>query len=106
MQQNQWTPPPQMGPQANIPNNMALAIIGTVVSLVFCCLPIGIVAIVYATQVNSKASAGDIAGAMAASKNARTWGMISIGLASAAVLLWIVLFALGVVGSIVSGSMQ
>lgn len=44
-----------------------------------CCLPGGIVAIVYAAQVNSKAAAGDIAGAMEASRKAKLWTWISAG---------------------------
>lgn len=44
-----------------------------------CCLPGGIVAIVYAAQVNSKAVAGDIAGAMEASRKAKMWTWISAG---------------------------
>src|SRR3990172_6476576 len=40
-----------------IPNYLVHAILCTL----FCCLPLGIVAIVYAAQVNSKAAAGDIA---------------------------------------------
>jgi hypothetical protein len=44
-----------------------------------CCLPGGIVAIVYAAQVNSKAAAGDVAGAMEASRKAKLWTWISAG---------------------------
>lgn len=53
-----------------------------------CCLPFGIVAVVYAAQVNSKLAAGDVAGAQAASKNAKMWAWIS--------------FAIGLVLTIVS----
>ena len=42
-------------------------------------MPGGIVAIVYASQVNSKLVAGDVAGAQAASNAARTWCWISFG---------------------------
>lgn len=44
-----------------------------------CCLPGGIVAIVYAAQVNSKVAGGDIAGAMNASRKAKMWTWISAG---------------------------
>jgi len=44
-----------------------------------CCPPFGVVAIVYAAQVSSKAAAGDDAGALAASKNARLWLWIGFG---------------------------
>ncbi len=39
-------------------------------------MPFGIVSLVYAAQVNSKLAAGDIAGAQASSKRARTWSLI------------------------------
>ncbi len=41
-----------------------------------CCLPLGIVSIVYATQVNSKWQAGDSSGALEASANAKKWSTI------------------------------
>lgn len=41
-----------------------------------CCMPFGIVGIVYAAQVNSKAAAGDLAGAQAAANNAKLWSWI------------------------------
>lgn len=46
---------------------------------IFCCLPLGVVGIVFATQVNSKYDAGDYAGAEKASKQAKQfmlWGLI------------------------------
>jgi hypothetical protein len=44
-----------------------------------CCMPFGIVAIVYAAQVSSKAAAGDLAGAQAAANNAKLWSWIGFG---------------------------
>jgi len=45
-----------------------------------CCLPIGIVSIVYAAQVDSKWNAGDRQGAIHASQNANKWSLIAFGL--------------------------
>ena len=53
-------------------NNMVLAVLSTL----FCCLPLGIVAIVYATKVDNLYYAGDYAGALSASKSARKWAII------------------------------
>jgi hypothetical protein len=66
-----------MPPAPGVPvqNYLVFAILATV----FCCLPAGIPAIVYAAQVNGKLQVGDIAGAQAASKNAKLWCMISAG---------------------------
>ena len=44
-----------------------------------CCLPFGIVAIVFAAQVKSKLSVGDIAGAQDSSKKAKMWCWIGLG---------------------------
>jgi hypothetical protein len=58
-----------------VPNYLVFAILVTV----FCCLPSGIAAIIYAAQVNTKLQAGDVAGAQLASKNAKMWVLISVG---------------------------
>ena len=42
-----------------------------------CFLPTGIVAIVFASQVNTKLAAGDVAGAVEASNKAKTWTIVS-----------------------------
>jgi hypothetical protein len=44
-----------------------------------CCLPLGIVAVVYSAQVNGKLVAGDIAGAQASSDKAKMWAWIGFG---------------------------
>ncbi len=54
-------------------------LIQAVLTAFCCCLPLGVVAIIYAAQVNSKLAAGDIAGAQAASKNAKMWSWIALG---------------------------
>jgi hypothetical protein len=64
-------------PGAAVKNYLVFAILVTI----FCCLPAGIPAIVFAAQVNAKLQAGDLAGAQAASNNAKLWCMISAGAA-------------------------
>jgi hypothetical protein len=65
---------PYMG--QHVPNYLVQAILVTL----FCCLPFGIVSIVYAAQVNSKLAAGDYAGALDASQKAKTWSLWSFGI--------------------------
>ena len=60
--------------QQRIPNYLVQAILVTLC----CCLPGGIMAIIFSAQVNSKLAQGDIAGAEAASRNARLWCWISL----------------------------
>jgi len=55
-------------------------LIESILVTIFCCLPFGIVGIVFSAQVNAKFEAGDYEGALKASKEAKkwmTWGLIS-----------------------------
>lgn len=81
----QWTPPPSGGGTTTVPNYLVVSIISA-----FCCMPLGVVAIIFATQVNSKVAAGDIAGAMEASKKAKMFSFIALGLGIAAILIYVV----------------
>jgi interferon-induced transmembrane protein/zinc ribbon protein len=83
-------------PGATVPNYLVFAILTTV----FCCLPAGIPAIVYAAQVNGKLQAGDLAGAQMASKNAKMWCLISLGVGLAVFVLYGVLMMVGVLSGI------
>jgi len=53
-------------------------------------LPLGIVAIISASQVNNKISANDIGGAMEASRKAKMWCWWSFGLSLAFWLIYVV----------------
>jgi len=55
-------------------------LVPAILTTIFCCLPFGIVAIVYAAQVNSKLQAGDYNGAVHSSRNAKIWSWVSFGL--------------------------
>lgn len=71
-------------------------LIESILVTIFCCLPLGIVGIVYATQVNSKFDSGDFDGAMKASKDAKSWmkwGLIAGAIV--AILYLVFIFALG-----------
>lgn len=70
-----------------VPNHL----VGAILSTLFCCLPFGIVAIVYASGVNGKVAAGDIAGAQEASKKASTWINVSVICGVIAIVLNIIL---------------
>lgn len=78
----------------NVPNYLVQSILVTVL----CCVPFGIVAIVFAAQVNSKLAAGDYAGAMDASKKAKMWSWIAFGSGLAVVALWAIFAFAGIVG--------
>jgi hypothetical protein len=90
MSQN-WTPPPAGGGSATVPNYLVPAIIS-----IFCCWPLAIPAIIFAVQVNNKVQAGDVAGAQDASKKAKMFSFIAIGLGVLGILCYVIMMVLGV----------
>ena len=93
MSQN-WTPPPAgAGTGGAPPSNFLIPAILSI----FCCWPLAIPAIIFAVQVNSKAAAGDMQGAMEASKKAKMFSYIGLGLGAVGIVLWLLLFGLGAI---------
>lgn len=72
-----------MSQNTTVPNNLVLAILSTL----FCCLPIGIVAIIQATKVNGFVAQGNIAAAQEASAKAKKFAII----AAVVGIIWAVL---------------
>ena len=70
-------------PGAPIPNYLVQSILVTLC----CCLPLGVVAIIFSAQVNSKLAAGDYAGAQEASRKAKMFVWIAFGLGLVAILI-------------------
>ena len=52
--------------------------IGAVLTTFFCCLPGGIIAIIFSSQVNTKLAQGDIAGAQSSASAAKGWIIFNI----------------------------
>jgi hypothetical protein len=102
----QWDappPPPPIGAQGPaINNNLALAIVATVVSVIFCCIPHGVVSLIFALQVDKKAASGDIQGALDAAKQAKTWAIVSIIVAVIGLVIGLVLGVLNAVLSAIA----
>ena len=67
-------------------------LVWAILSTLCCCLPFGIVAIVYASQVDGKYAAGDYQGAVDSANKAKTWCWVSFGI--------------GIVGTIISVLIQ
>jgi hypothetical protein len=102
-----YTPPVAPGgasygtpaPGQPVPNYLIQSIIVTLC----CCLPLGIVAIVFAAQVNSKLAAGDIAGAREASAKAKMFCWIAFGIGIVACLIWMVTGGMAVLQGVRDG---
>ncbi|CAN5846971.1 hypothetical protein BH24BAC1_BH24BAC1_02250 [soil metagenome] len=84
------SPPTPPGAASGIPPKSWL--IESILATIFCCLPLGLVGIIFASKVESRYYAGDVEGARRASKDAETWTKISIAVA---VIGWIVSFFFG-----------
>jgi len=91
------TPPP--GPAYGMPAataNVPTYLWQSIVVTLCCCLPLGIVAIIYSAQVSSKQSAGDVTGALDASKKARMWCWIAFAGGFLGFIVGIILQAFGI----------
>ena len=75
------------------PNYLVWAILTTL----FCCLPLGVVSIVFAAQVNGKCAAGDVAGAQESSRKAKKFAIWSavVGLVVGVLYLLVIVAARG-----------
>lgn len=71
-------------------------LVWAILSTLFCCLPLGVVSIVFAAQVDGKYNSGDYAGALESSQKAKKfamWGAISIVVLVAAGLIFSIILA-------------
>ncbi len=80
-----------------IPNHLVMAVLTTL----FCCLPFGIVSLVYAIQVNSSLAAGNIELAKINSEKAKYWSMLSLWIGVISMALYIIFVIIGAIGATV-----
>lgn len=73
-------PPKPPPPKTHLADSVAVTLC--------CCLPLGIPAIYFASQVNSLYQAGDYAGATRASSKAKTWVWIAAGAGAILALIY------------------
>ena len=78
-----------------VPNYLVQAILVTL----FCCVPFGIISIVYAAQVNGKAALGDMEGARRMSRSAKNWAWISFGVGLVITVGWVIFLIVGGTGA-------
>lgn len=78
----------------NINNHLVLAILTTI----FCCLPFGIVSIVYSVQVNSALAVGNYQLAQTNADKAKYWGMMALWIG---IVINVISFAVAFSGALV-----
>jgi hypothetical protein len=79
--------PGPAAPAPRVESNLAAAIMVTA----FCCIPFGIVGIVYAAQVKGRLANGDYAGARELAKKARNWTLAGFLTGGVFVILYVIL---------------
>ena len=65
-------------PSAPLPPKPDNYLVWSILATILCCIPFGIVSIVYATQVDSKYAMGDYAGAQASAGQAKVWFWVAV----------------------------
>jgi len=84
---------------AQPPQKISTYLVPAIFSIFFC-WPLAIPAIIFAAQVSGKVAAGDIQGARDASKKAKMFSFIGLGLGLLVILIYVALFLLAIIGSI------
>ena len=86
--------------QPHVPNHLVWAILMTL----FCCLPGGIVALAYASRVDTLVATGNIAAETEASNKASFWCLVSLFTPILGIVAYLLLMALGMsLGALAGG---
>jgi hypothetical protein len=74
-------------------------LVESILVTIFCCLPFGIVGIIYAAGVESKFNAGDYEGSLKASRDAGMWTKLSFWIGLGIIVLYSIMVMAGVITS-------
>ena len=93
-QNSQYQTPPvyQSAYEPEKPINWVPYLVLSIISTVCCCLPFGVVAIVFAAKINSSVSAGDYEAAEKAAKTAKIWIIVAVAVGVIWNIIQMVLF--------------
>jgi hypothetical protein len=78
------------------PPKPANYLVWAILATLLCCLPFGIVGIIFAAQVDSKYSAGDFTGAQISSGRAKLWSWLAFGIGLLGIVAYIGMMIAGV----------
>jgi hypothetical protein len=95
------TPPsvPTALPPAIKPPDPVTTLVFSILVTVFCCMPFGVVGIVYSALAMSRHGAGDYATAQRFKNNAKIWTWIAFGIGLLGIFIWFVVAGLGALGA-------
>ena len=97
-QPNYYQPNYAQGQRPMKPDNY---LVWAILSTLFCCLPLGIISIVYSSKVDGLYNAGDYVGAQDASNKAKNYAMWGAIIAAICIVLYVLLIVvLGAASSI------
>ena len=88
-------PPPPPPPQPAAPGRPKTFMGEAIAVTLLCCLPFGVVSIVYAANVDSRFNAGDYHGAQKASDSAKLWYHVALITGLVVITIWIIAAAAG-----------
>ena len=97
---NAMMPQPPIHSSVPIRPNIPTYLWQSIVATLLCCMPFGVVAIVYAAKVDSLIAVGDYVGAQSASDSAKIWVGVSAGIFLLMFVGYFILFAILAVGLI------
>lgn len=100
-QNNQYQTPPvyQSSYEPEKPVNWVPYLVLSILTTVCCCVPFGIVGIVYSAKINSAMNAGDYEGAQRAAKTAKIWIIVAAVVGLIANIIVAIMTYSGILGS-------
>lgn len=87
------TPTPVQPPAPKPPESGGTYLALSILTTLFCCLPFGIPAIVFAAQIDSKLKSGDIEGATKSARMSKIWIITSAASGFAFLVIYLLIFA-------------
>jgi len=93
---------PMGAPAENVDTTMPLVL--SIICTVLCCLPLGVVGIVFAAMAMGAKNSGDFVGAADKARKARLFALIGIGIGLVVTVLYVLLFVILGIGAAAAGS--
>ncbi len=90
---------PVAGASAGLPPKPENYLVWAILATILCCLPLGIVSIIFAAQVDSKYQAGDYAGAAESSRKAKVFAWWALGVGLFFMVVWVAVQGLAIAGA-------